>query len=203
MTARTYPQPHEGITGTDRTGDDLLSLEDEAIPRRLMMIGLAYCLCQATLVGNPAPVVARMSKRINDPQPGDLVMERATPYRKHREDDQVKGFGILITHRDEWWQTDEDLAADIAKMRADGDVDEGYLASLESGEERSVDHAWYIQYGPRAGDICRWTNCEFVTIPTDGEIFSVAAGTRDGNAVVFTRNDIAGALADSGFHLRT
>ncbi|MFI5473190.1 hypothetical protein ACIA6D_23485 [Streptomyces cacaoi] len=153
-TIRRYPQPREGITGIERTEDDLLSLDDKAVARRLLMIGTAKALNTATLVGNPAPVVADMYARMCDPQPGDLVMERGVPFRKSDPDGQIKGFGILIAHREEWASTDEEWAATCAE---DPDV---------RADERFHDHAWYVQYGPAAEDVCRWTNCEFIAIPT-------------------------------------
>jgi hypothetical protein len=166
--ARNWPQPHVGITGTARA-DDLLSLEENAIPRRMMMIGMADCLYRAAIVGNPAPVVRRMGARISKPEPGDLVLVMDSLHRD--EDARVKGFGILLGHRTEWWQTDAELAADIARMRADGDVSEEYLTSLESGEDRSIDEAWYVQYGSQPGDICRWTNCRLIAVLTDRREF--------------------------------
>lgn len=200
---KNWPQPYEGIAGTRRE-DDLLSLEDAAIPRRLMMAGLADCLWGAVLVGNPAPVVSRMSERIMNPQPGDLVLVTDSRYRD--EDTRIKGFGILLAHRTEWMQTDEELAASIAEMRADEtlskDWGEKYIAALESGEERTADEAWYVQYGPEPGDICRWMNCSLIAVPTERRQFDKPVGTRDGNAVTFTRDDILGGMADSGFALR-
>jgi hypothetical protein len=154
-TTTRYPQPREGISGTDRTEDDLLGLDDKAIARRLMMIGTAKALHTATLVGNPAPVVADLYARMRDPQPGDLVMEVGVPFRRSDPDGQIKGFGILIDHRKEWASTDEEWAAELA---ADPDLD--------PVADRFPDHAWYVQYGPAAEDVCRWTNCEFIAIPT-------------------------------------
>lgn len=150
-----YPQPHEGIAGTDRTSDDLLALDDQAIARRLLMIGTAAALHSAVLVGNPAPKVSELYARMRVPEPGDLVMEVATPYRRS-PDIQIKGFGILIACRDEWESTDEEWAEQVA-----GDSD------LDPNRDRFHDHAWYIQYGNAAEDVCRWTDCEFIAIPTD------------------------------------
>jgi hypothetical protein len=205
--AQTYPQPREGITGTDRD-DDLLSLEEAAIPRRMMMGGTAKCLRDAVLVGNQAPVVKRMWERMKDPQPGDLVIETSTFYRRD-EDDRIKAMGILVAHRTEWWQTDEEWAAEIEQERA---AYEEFLRGPYShpGDgpfdpaacERTTDHAWYVQYGPKAADVCRWANCEFIMIPVDPAAFRVEVGTRDGNAVTFTRDDLIGGLADAGFTLR-
>lgn len=151
-TAARYPQPREGVAGTERTEDDLLALDDKAIARRLMMIGTARALHSATLVGNPAPKVAEMSARMRNPRPGDLVLELTN--RRQDVDTQIKGFGILVEHRNEWASTDDEWAATCAE---DPDV---------RADERFHDHAWYVQYGPAAEDVCRWTNCEFIAIPT-------------------------------------
>lgn len=209
---RSFKQPREGITGTDWTGDDLLSLEDAAIPRRIMMTGMAHMLRMATLVGNPAPIVQRISGRMRNPQPGDLVVEESTAYRTD-EDTRIKAFGILIEHRVEWWETDEEWAVMVEEERAAHERHENFLRNSEYARseyadepwepgERQTDHAWYIQYGPKAGDICRWVNCSFIAIPTDPSAFSMPAGTREGDRVTFTRDDIVGSPADSGFELR-
>jgi len=149
-----YPQPREGITGTERTEDDLLALDDKAVARRLMMMGTAKALYDAVLVGNPAPKVAEMLARMRDPQPGDLVMEVSSSYRRD-VDAKVKGFGVLVEHREEWASTDAEWAAEIASD-----------ALIDPDRDRFHDHAWYVQYGPAAEDVCRWTNCEFIAIPT-------------------------------------
>ncbi len=207
----SYPQPHEGITGTDRTQDDLLSLEPLALARRKLMCGMADSLQVACLVGNPAPVVARMWERMKAPQPGDLVIEDTARFGGRGDDDrQVKGFGILIAHRREWWQTDEERAAQVEEERAEhekflrsckyarpGDADEPW-----EPDERSTDHAWYVQYGPAAADVCRWTNCGFTAVLTSRREYDIPVGTRDGDAATFTRDDLLGGLADSGFRLR-
>lgn len=204
---RGFPEPHEGVAGTDRD-DDLLSLEDAAVPRRLLMGGMAKCLRDAVLVGNPAPSVARMWQRMKDPQPGDLVIETSTLFRRD-EDTRIKAMGILVAHRVEWCQKDADWEAEIERERAaheeflrgpyshpgDGPFD-------PSDHERLTDHAWYVQYGPKAGDICRWENCDFMMIPADPAAFAAPIGTRDGNGVTLTRDDLIAGLADSGFALR-
>lgn len=58
-----WPQPWEGVEATPRE-DDLLSLEEAAVGRRMLMAGLADCLWAAVLVGSPAPVVRRISDRM-------------------------------------------------------------------------------------------------------------------------------------------
>lgn len=207
-TARNYPQPREGITGTDRTGDDLLSLADEAIPRRLMMVGLLANLRKATQVGNPAPIVERMRERMRNPQPGDLVVEDSGIYLRG-QDKQVEAFGILLTHRDEWWQTDEEWAAVVAGERtAHEEFLRGPYAHPGDADEprelpaRITDHAWYIQYGPKAIDVARWVNCSFIAIPTDPCAFDQPVGTITPGGVELNRNNLLDALADSGFSLK-
>ncbi|HEY6493305.1 MAG TPA: hypothetical protein VIZ43_08540 [Trebonia sp.] len=205
---KSYPQPHEGITGTLRDQDDLLSLEGKAVAVRKMMAGLASVLRNAVMVGQPAPVVQRMSERMRDPQPGDLVTETSTMGRK--ADDWFKGFGILIAHRLEWWTTDAEWEQSVAEERAcheeflrgpyahPGDADEPW-----EPDERLTDHAWYVQYGPGPGDVCRWVNCEFTVVPTDRNFAKVPFGTRDGSSVTIDRDGLLGSLADSGFALRS
>lgn len=184
----TLPQPHEGIKGVDRT-DTLLSLDDVNLATRDLLRGLSRHLGDATLVGNPAPVVERMSSRLRDPQPGDLVVETSTIGFSGDNDRAIKGLGILLAKRDEWWHTDEEWARGVA----DGE--------WGPTDQRSIDRAWYVQYGSAAVDICRWTNCSFTTIPWPEEQFAVPASTREGNVTVFTRDSLLGSLADSGFHL--
>lgn len=204
---KTYPQPYEGVTGTLRDTDDLLSLEEPALAVRKMLAGVAGVLMQTTIVGQPAPVVTRISERMRDPQPGDLVLETSTRYRP--SDDWYKGFGILILHRDEWWETDAEWERQVAAERADhDDFLKGPYAHPGDADEpweprgRMTDHGWYIQYGQQPADVCRWTNCGFTAIPTDPGTGAVPVGTRDGNGVTFTRGDLLGGLADSGFRLR-
>lgn len=152
-TAATLPQPWEGINGTLREADDLLSLEDKAMPRRRRMVTMALLLHKATLVGNPAPAVQRMHERMYRPEPGDLVVETTTAWRPGNE---VRGFGILLGHRREWCSTDEEWAVSLAEEPGD--------------DERMADHYWYVQYGPGERDIARWEDCAFVAMPDDPEI---------------------------------
>lgn len=159
---RIYPQPHEGVRGADRD-DLLLSLEPEALPVRRVLAGLSRHLSAATTVGNSAPKVAAMFDRILDPRAGDLVVEHSA--LDPRDPDRLrKGVGVLLLHREEWRTTDEEWAAYRAEDPTVPD------------EDRSVDHAWYVQYGPSAGDVCRWTNCDFRTLPAPDERFGFSHG---------------------------
>lgn len=181
-------QPHEDIRGTDRAGDPLVSLDDSYLPVRAALTMMARHLGTATLVGNPAPVVARMAERLRSPQVGDLVIEQNAAGM--RRETWFRGFGYLVERRREWWHTD----AEWQELKQEDD-------SLTDAD-RWTDDAWYIQYGPAAADICRWTDCSFRVIPITGEQFSVPAGHGDGTATVFTRDSLLGGLADSGFDLR-
>lgn len=157
-TARTLPVPREGITGTERT-DWLLELDTDAIPHRDALGAMAYHLIRASLVGNPAPITKKIYNRVSSPQVGDLVVEQSVMYRGG-EDDRLKGFGILLAHREEWAETDEQYATWVAE--------EPYWSSVQ---ERSVVDAWYIQYGNAPVDVCRWTNSDFYAIPTSIDEF--------------------------------
>lgn len=151
-------QPWEGVDGRDRQGDDLLSLEDEAMPRRLIMVQMADALVKASLVGNPAPNTREIYDRISTPRPGDLVVEAT---RRRDPDRAYRGFGILLAHRQEWASTDADWAAYLDAER---------LASPDGtvfDDERLKEDAWYVQYGPGHRDICRWENASFIAFPVE------------------------------------
>lgn len=186
MTA--YKQPREGVKGIDRD-DWLLSLDEAAVAHRDALRAVVYHLWSATLIGNPAPIVRHMYERISHPRVGDLVIETSGIFR-FRDDleTRTQALGILLEHRREWWHTDEEWARELAE--------EPYE------DERPTEDAWYVQYGSSAEDVCRWTNCDFITVPIDLDEFRLPVGTRDGNGVTISRDDLVGVLADSGFDLK-
>jgi len=197
-------QPHEDVSGIDRSGDDLLSLDMRAVAHRTALAAMATHLHSAVSVGNPAPAVARMSERLRHPQIGDFVLEWMVGLTPRRDlDSRIKAMGYLIEKRREWWTTDEEwqrhLAEELACRREydpDAELDEDDL-------ERSTEEAWYIQYGPDPGDICRWTNCSFIVVPIDPAEFSNSVGTRNSDgSVTITRDALLADLADSGFQFR-
>ena len=156
-------QPHEGVTGIDRQ-DTLLSLEPAMVPLRTVLAATAAHLYAACLVGNPAPRVAAMLARVTDPRPGDLVIEDTARYGWRRYPDKLsRGMGVLVLKRQEWAETDEEWAAYLAEEQQ---WREGPVT-----DERPTDTGWYVQYGPSAADVCRWTNCGFMAIPWPGEHF--------------------------------
>jgi len=191
----TFKQPYEDIVGIDRD-NWLLSLDMRAVAHRDALRVLAHHLHTACLVGNPAPNVQRMYERITRPQVGDLVVEISSFYRRRSLGDdawldhRTKALGILLEHRREWWQTDEEWQREITE---DPDL---------ADDGRVTDDAWYVQYGQAAADVCRWTNCDFIVVPMDSDEFRKPVGHHDGNGVTLTRSDLLGALADSGFALK-
>lgn len=146
-------QPREGVVGELRDQDDLLSLKGEAYPRRLLMTNLAYCIYQGTLIGNPPPNVRDLNERIRHPQIGDLVVETSTVYFA-LEGLRAQAFGILLDKRVEWAHTE----GGWRQALHDGDYDQD--------DQRPQTFAWYVQYGPQPDDITRWTNCDFIAVPT-------------------------------------
>ncbi len=187
-----YPQPREGIVGTLRDQDDLLSLDEKAIPRRAMMAATAMCVQDAVLVGNPVPSVKRIRERMSNPQVGDLVLETSRFYRSYL---QVESFGILLARRAEWAQTDDDWNQEITR-EIEAAKEWGYTYQPEA---RPIDRdTWYVQYGPQPDDICRWHNCSFITIPTEPRF----AREIDRTKGAFTRSSLISDLADAGFQLK-
>jgi hypothetical protein len=201
MTGASWPQPYEGIRGEDRD-DWLLSLDERAVAHREALIAMAAHLRTATLVGQPAPVVRRISDRINAPQPGDLAVTVEVLAGRRDPDDRLTGFGIYLAGRREWAATDAQWQAFCAQEAAVSS-DPGTLELICSDDNRATDSVFYLQYGPAAGDICRWHNSEAVVLPVlTGSFSADAAAERTGTAAVFTRDSLTGGLADSGFTLR-
>jgi hypothetical protein len=201
MTGTTWPQPYQGIRGIDRD-DWLLSLDERALAHRGALIAMAAHLRTAVMVGQPAPVVRRISDRIRAPQPGDLAVTVEVLHGRRDPDDRLTGFGIYLAGRREWAETDAQWA-EFCAQEAAVSSDPGTLALICSEENRATDTVFYLQYGPAAGDIARWHNSEAVVLPVGIGSFSAdAAAERTEGLAMFTRDSLAAGLADSGFTLR-
>jgi hypothetical protein len=197
MTAPAWPQPFEGIRGTEIRAW-LLSTDERAVVHREALIDMARHLQTATLVGDPAPVVRRMSDALRNPLPGDLVVTREVMLGTYQDPDRrLKGFGLYLRGRQEWATSDADW--------------EAYKAEDGCGltdADRMTDNVFYIQYGPDPGDVCRWHDSRAIVLPAGLDGFGIDGAaerteTEDGRTRrVFTRESLTGALADSGFLLR-
>lgn len=131
------PDAREGIVGRDLDPNGILSLQDDQVETRKLITNLARnlysaCLCAIT------PKLQEMFQRLDNPQPGDLVVGASIPDSQKN----YRGFGLLLAHRHErvW---------------------------LEYEQEWTREDVWYVQYGPAAIDICRWTNASFTVVPTE------------------------------------
>lgn len=89
-------------------------------------------------VGNPAPFVEALNKRLSSPIPGDWVAEQTAGRMAYRPD----GVGRLIMVRDEPM--------------------EGFF---DPAEPRPMDRFWYIENAD--GRLGRWWNCRFIAFPTE------------------------------------
>lgn len=188
MSEQQLKQPHEDVRGVDRTGNDFLSLDESGVYHRDVLMALARHFYAAIRVGDPAPVVQRMYVDVVNPKVGDLVVENAKGFYAKDLDTRIKALGFLVERRREWWQTDEE-----------------YQKALDAGEmdpddERPTDEAWYVQYGPNPGDICRWANCNFIAIPVGGD-YTDRPGLREGSQIVIQRDALRRTIIDAGFNL--
>lgn len=154
----SWPQPWQRVKGTVRDTDDLLSLDDTAMPRRRMMVLLAVNLWQATLAGQLTPDAMRMGRRIRDPKPGDLVCEVTAAARPGGE---RRGFGILLDRRREWLPLEAEYSLEMG-----GEPDE-----LSGDGGQGAEDAWYVQYGPRPDHVARWDNASFITVLADDRAY--------------------------------
>jgi hypothetical protein len=160
----SWPQPYRDITGTDRTQDDLLSLTEPAMHRRMALLNDALELWKSVLNGGLTESGRDLYLRMTKPEIGDLVIETIGMRYPARRDTQgdvraVTCFGILLGIRIEWACTDEDWLRYQEEAAADG--------YPMPDDARTTTEAAYVQYGPSAADICRWTNCSLIAPPVD------------------------------------
>lgn len=163
-----YPQPHEGVQGTELDEGHLLALDDASIERRRTVIGrMKERWDDVVKIHNPPPGAAAAFDQMYNPQAGDMVMELTTSFRRDLTA-HIQGFGILLVHeRQEWACTDEEWARNVAKEKANHEASGLDFDAEQFAKDRFTDTASYIQYGPGADDICRWSNCQFLAVPAD------------------------------------
>ena len=151
-----FLQPHEGIQGIDRTRDDLLSITEGAMRRRVIILNIACELWKSALHGAHLPGGRALYERMSRPGLGDLVIETVgASHPTSRDADgearAVTCFGILLGRRTEWACTDEKW------QEYKGEAEAGDCPMTD--DSRVTAEAAYVQYGPKAEDVCRWVNC--------------------------------------------
>lgn len=161
-----YPQPHEGVKGADLKEGHLLALDGASIERRLELRNRMREYLGDVLHGAVADRNVAFDRMYN-PVVGDMVMELTTSFRADLET-KTQGFGILLVHeRKEWACTDEEWTETVAQEEAEHkEAGLGFNAE-QFARNRFADTASYIQYGPAAGDVCRWRNCKLLAVPAD------------------------------------
>lgn len=158
-----WPQPYEDVKGVDRTRDDLLSLTEPAMHRRVVILTIAAELWKSALNGAMTERGRPLYERMAHPGIGDLVAETvgmSHPTRKDADGEAraVTCFGILLGRRTEWATTDQDWQQYQREAETDG--------YPMPDSKRVTTEAAYVQYGPAAGNVCRWVNCSLLGLPT-------------------------------------
>jgi hypothetical protein len=145
-------QPREGITGVERDpADYLLTVSGKAALTAIYPALYGALLHKAAFDSRGPEVFDRM----HAPQVGEQVFVMDTMYAKELSHEST---GYLIEHRAEFGTTDEEWLAELA-----------YEETLTAEDRYIEQNVWYIQYGPHAVDVCRWTNCTVLTIPARPE----------------------------------
>lgn len=110
-----------------------------------------------SLVGKPAPAVRDYFERVREPREGDLVLEMST-FRM--EPWEPGGLGWLLEFKQEPIQS----VADHKAMMEEGDY---WKRPGESYDAVPYEPVWYIDpLDPFATSPFRWTNADFIAIPT-------------------------------------
>lgn len=155
----------------DRSGDPLITGEQAVVD---MLVRVAYNAWRKMgSTHNAAPCAQALSDRINHPKPGDPVYV-ADSVRRGDDDTRRKGVGYFVVERTEWWQSDDDW------LTARDDEGTTAFEAWTYGEplvwdpmthpKRPSEKAFYVQYGPDPGDICRWSNATCYAIPYGDEM---------------------------------
>lgn len=146
----------ERLRGTDRTGDPLLTLDEAFLPfRSLVMISQWYATYMMGMAGSP--IGQRWQSRYRKPVPGDLCYAidhalYAPTDPRFNADTVMKSFGYFLGEQQEPIYDDATWA----------EVQDQYDGRKDCPTER----IFYIQYGPKPDDVCRWENASCQVIAT-------------------------------------
>ena len=143
-------QPYEGVTGRARSAEDPLLTPAGSD----LVLQLVKPLYRASLSATPNCQELH-SQLTNAVRVGQPVAVHDAMYFRRDQDARWKAVGYLLQEREEWATTDSQWQVDLRNGDADPD---------ERGVERD---AWYLQYGPAAEDVCRWTNCQVLALPLE------------------------------------
>lgn len=148
----------ERLHGTDRTGDPLLSLDEAFLPFRvLVMSSQWYATYLFGMAG--APIGVAWQKRYREPKPDDLcfAVDHAISLRAD-PDTQMKSFGYYLGEQREPIYDDDTWEQVKDQYREDHQTIEQVV--------RPTELVFYIQYGPKPDDVCRWENAQCQVIAT-------------------------------------
>jgi hypothetical protein len=142
----------ERLHGTDRTDDPLLNLDEAFLPFRvLVMSSQWYATYLFGMAG--APIGIDWQRRYRKPKPGELCFATDHAINPRAEPGTaMKSFGYFLGEQQEPIYDDETWA----------EVQDQYDDQTECPTER----IFYIQYGPKPDDVCRWENAQCQVIAT-------------------------------------
>lgn len=158
--------PYEDIVPFPADGFPFL-LDDSTIALRWLVQRLTWNLYYSYPLPPPFATANReMYDELHQkPQRGDIVIERSRT-RNTSLADCLGGFGVLLEHRTEWMETEEEFLADVREMdEADISVDITPRTMEKHREQRMRESAWYVQYGPLPAHVFRWNNAECIRVP--------------------------------------
>lgn len=142
----------ERLVGTDRSADPLLNLDEAFLPfRALVMSSQWYATYLFGMAGSP--IGEHWQRRYRQPRPGELCF--ATDYAINTRADAdtlMKSFGYFLGEQQE-------PIYDEATW-------EQVQSQYEDRTECPTERVFYIQYGPKPEDVCRWENASCQVIAT-------------------------------------
>lgn len=142
----------ERLTGIDRTGDPLLSPDEAVVPFIRLLLSSQWYANYLYGMAN-APIGVRWQKRRRSPQPGELCYVTDHAGNPRSDDDTIrKAFGYFLGEQQEPIYSEE--------------VWQEVRGQYYGRQDCPTEDVFYIQYGPKPGDVCRWENASCQAIAT-------------------------------------